>query len=339
MARSGVRRAVVAARAHSTRVAGAQARHPLMADVVGVGPLTVEPHGIDARLVEDDSLTLSQWVRYYDAAHTIDVGDTILVQALGDDEWVALEVIADKVAGPAPPTPPSLTWRGAWSAATAYAVNDAVSYLGSSYRRIVAGTTATAPTADTTNWAVLAAGGRPAVVTAFPGGAAAGDEVYLQNAGMAALTPPLMWHCRFNGTAWMALGCVPWLVEIDAYTTLSAPDRSVTSTTYVALAVAGPVIALPVLGWYHVELSFSAYNNTAGQQMAMSYDIGATAAVDVDSASFQPAVANTDVQRITRSYPKQFASAATLTCKYRVTGGTGVFRGSKTLKVTPVLLG
>lgn len=96
MARPGVRRAVEAAREHSRRVTVANVRHPLMADVVTVSPLTVTPHGVDARLVEGDSLVLSQWVRYYDVLHTIDVGDTVIVQRLGDDEWVAVDVIADK---------------------------------------------------------------------------------------------------------------------------------------------------------------------------------------------------------------------------------------------------
>lgn len=55
--------------------------------------------------------------------------------------------------------PAGLTWQGTWSAATAYVVNNAVTHLGSSYRRKVAGTTATAPAADTTNWELLASKG------------------------------------------------------------------------------------------------------------------------------------------------------------------------------------
>lgn len=57
-----------------------------------------------------------------------------------------------------PPGPAGLTWRGTWASATAYAVNDAVTYNGSSYRRIVAGTTATAPDSDSTNWVYIAQG-------------------------------------------------------------------------------------------------------------------------------------------------------------------------------------
>ena len=54
------------------------------------------------------------------------------------------------------PGAPGLTWRGTWSAATAYAVNDAVTYQGSSYRRLVAGTTGGDPASDAVNWASFA---------------------------------------------------------------------------------------------------------------------------------------------------------------------------------------
>lgn len=54
---------------------------------------------------------------------------------------------------------PGLVHRGAWAAATVYAVNDAVTHLGGTYRRKVAGTTATAPNLDAVNWEVLAAKG------------------------------------------------------------------------------------------------------------------------------------------------------------------------------------
>ena len=47
-----------------------------------------------------------------------------------------------------------INWRGTWSSGTAYAVNDAVAYQGSSYIATAA-STAVAPT-NTANWAVLA---------------------------------------------------------------------------------------------------------------------------------------------------------------------------------------
>lgn len=108
-----------------------------------------------------------------------------------------------KIAGTTPTTPASdptnwevlaargatgaagLTWRGTWAAATAYVVNDAVTHLGSSYRRLVAGTTATAPAADAVNWTLLAQKGAD--------GAGAGDVVGPASADADNLA-------AFNGT-------------------------------------------------------------------------------------------------------------------------------------------
>ena len=61
--------------------------------------------------------------------------------------------------GPIGPTgatgPPGLNWRGSWSASTAYAVNDAVAYGGSSYVGIQPGTSQE-PDASPTFWTLLA---------------------------------------------------------------------------------------------------------------------------------------------------------------------------------------
>ena len=50
-----------------------------------------------------------------------------------------------------------VTWRGPWSAATAYAVHDAVSLGGSSYVAIAPGTNQSPP--DAAYWDMLAAKG------------------------------------------------------------------------------------------------------------------------------------------------------------------------------------
>lgn len=52
-----------------------------------------------------------------------------------------------------------LNWRGVWSPGTAYAVNDAVTQNGSTWRRTVAGTTPAAPSTDPANWELVAAKG------------------------------------------------------------------------------------------------------------------------------------------------------------------------------------
>jgi len=88
--------------------------------------------------------------------------------------------------------PAGLVWRNAWAAGTAYAVNDAVTYNGSSYRRKVAGTTATAPNADATNWELLASKGDTGA-TGATGSAGA--------AGVAAWNPPVAWSPASTYTA------------------------------------------------------------------------------------------------------------------------------------------
>lgn len=63
---------------------------------------------------------------------------------------------------PGPVGPAGLKWRGAWAAATTYAVNDAIGYNGASYFCVVAitGNSGNAnPVSDTTHWALLAAQG------------------------------------------------------------------------------------------------------------------------------------------------------------------------------------
>jgi len=52
-----------------------------------------------------------------------------------------------------------LNARGVWNGATAYVVDDWVTYSGSSYYRKIAGTTGTDPATDTTNWGLLASKG------------------------------------------------------------------------------------------------------------------------------------------------------------------------------------
>ncbi len=54
---------------------------------------------------------------------------------------------------------PGLTWQGAWTSATSYAVNDAVSYGGTSYLSVVAGNLGQRPDLYPTAWSVLAQAG------------------------------------------------------------------------------------------------------------------------------------------------------------------------------------
>jgi hypothetical protein len=178
------------------------------------------------------------------------------------------------------------------------------------------------------------------LVTALPSSPIEGQECHLQTAAMAGYSPPLMWHLRYRATKWCLLGGAPLFAEIDPYVPpLGGPDRTVTSLTYVELAVPLTVV-VPVVGWYDIELGVGGYHSTAGGLAAMSHDIGATAAVDNDGLGWQQAGAS-DVHRVGRSQRKQLTGTAPLTlrAKFRTSTGTATFRGPKTIKATPVLLG
>lgn len=62
-----------------------------------------------------------------------------------------------------PSTVPGITWKGTYSGATAYVVNDGVKFNGSSFRNILAGAgvapSSASPPADNTSWIVVAAKG------------------------------------------------------------------------------------------------------------------------------------------------------------------------------------
>lgn len=98
--------------------------------------------------------------------------------------------------------------QGVWNSATAYVVDDWVTYNGSSYYRKVAGTTATDPATDTTNWGILAqkgADGTGAVsnVTASSpvfssGGATPNITIQVANTSQGGYLTSTDWN-TFNG--------------------------------------------------------------------------------------------------------------------------------------------
>lgn len=142
---------------------GAEARGQHVATITALSPLRLDVADLDLELDAGD-VTLGALTN----SLTLAVGDNLIVVEVDDGEWVAVEALGPVPSGGGPPGPTGatgpqgpagITWRGPWAAATAYVVGDGVSYLGSSYRRLVAGTTAGAPAGDATNWTVLAGKG------------------------------------------------------------------------------------------------------------------------------------------------------------------------------------
>lgn len=164
-------------------------------------------------------------------------------------------------------------------------------------------------------------------LTALPVTATAGDRILLQTAGMAALTVPVIWELRYDGTKWAMLGG-------GAIIALVTTIGSTTNGSYTTLASAGPSLAVPVAGVYDVTLGAAM---TGTQGAVMSYDIGATTAVDADLvASGESATLYTHAT-ITR---RKTLPADTLTAKYKtLSAPTTAFFQDRWMKLEPVRLG
>jgi hypothetical protein len=192
----------------------------------------------------------------------------------------------------------------------------AVSKLAAGSNTNVLTTTAGVPV-----WAAPAAG-IPTPATTLPGSPTAGQLAILVDSTSA---PTWSWLLIYNGTTtkWHYLGGTPGFHEI-------ATAESTSSTTYVALATAGPLFALPVAGDYDVEIgSKFIVNNTIN----MSYDIGGTGAVDADRLT-----ANNNTGQHSRVRRKTGLTAVTLTAKYKVDTGTHTAE-NRWMRVTPVKIG
>ncbi len=202
-------------------------------------------------------------------------------------------------------------WRGAWSAATAYAIGDSVSYydgtVTASYRRKVAGTTAGNPKTDTTNWEIIASGGSvgaPGAVTVYeqpdqPSDTTTGAIWVDTDDTPAAWTPLIpvvtslptspydgqevylladatggvMWHLRFRAAS-------PSTFKWEAISGPSISAAVVTDQSFAANAgyndpaTPGPLITFPRAGDYEYEAQCDMY--VASQSAALTGVLGLT---------------------------------------------------------------
>lgn len=92
-----VQRTARAFRSHSERAVRYHGKDgsPKYADVIDLSPLTVEMHGSNFILAEED-LVLSQWVERYDKDHGIDRGDVLIVHLMEDGDYLASDVVSQK---------------------------------------------------------------------------------------------------------------------------------------------------------------------------------------------------------------------------------------------------
>jgi hypothetical protein len=164
--------------------------------------------------------------------------------------------------------------------------------------------------------------------TTFPSSPVDGDiHVY-----PADLTNGVMWHFMYRSAPndWEFIGGSPLYAEI-------ATAEGTSSTSYVALATAGPSIAIPIAGDYMVEVGFTVTTNSSFSRTGtMSYDIGGTAAVDADGCVSTAAnsLAGQSGYFVRR---KTGLTAVTLTAKYKTHAATDITTFAKRwMKVTPI---
>lgn len=188
--------------------------------------------------------------------------------------------------------------------------------------------------ADGTSWRGMR--GQLDVVTALPSSPSDGQECLFQSAAMA--TAGVMWHLRYRSGAsgsykWEFVGGPPISSEVTT-------NEATSSSTFVALATAGPSVALPLAGDYVVRVGAHMVNSTStSTAILMSYDIGATTAVDADGANLNsPAVASMQAT-LSRSRLKTGLSAVTLTAKYRSSAASAVSFMNRWMEVIPVRVG
>lgn len=146
------------------------------------------------------------------------------------------------------------------------------------------------------------------------------------------------WELSYDGEGeypWKKIGGPPLFAEVTA-------NESRENTAYGALSTAGPSITLPLKGDYDIKVGAKVAAVGGEQTQAhMSYDIGATGAVDADSYSLAGnvyAANTTDGPSGSRLRRKTGLTAVTLTAKYRTTK-KGAFWENRWISADPIRVG
>jgi hypothetical protein len=142
--------------------------------------------------------------------------------------------------------------------------------------------------------------------------------------------PSYQWHFRYNAQStsaykWEFIGGAPAYARVDT-------SEATSSASYVALATAGPSVTVPRAGDYMVTVG----NRTqagAGSVAFHSFDVGATAANDLDAAASHGNAALSNGIKTSRK--NGVAASAAIVSKYKTTGPASTFL-ERWLEVLPV---
>lgn len=174
--------------------------------------------------------------------------------------------------------------------------------------------------------------------TTLPGSPVDGDEAILVD---STTNPSYQWRFRYNGSStssykWEYVGGTPGYAIVTAVG--AGGGESTASDTYTALTTAGPTFTIPRAGDYQISIGFTGGNGNSTCNALMSFDIGATGAVDADKCNATYSASTTSFPSVYRTISKTGMSASTtLTAKYRRDGsaGTGYF-WNRWISVVPV---
>lgn len=169
------------------------------------------------------------------------------------------------------------------------------------------------------------------LVTSLPASPHDGQEIILTDSTTAGT---YHWRLRYvsgrSSNKWVCVGGVGAYQEVET-------SESTSSTSYTALATAGPSFTVPLAGDYLVEIGFESNASTTTENW-MSYAIGATAAADADGISFVVTGGSYlgGLSRVNKQ--SSLAASTALAARYKVTAGTSNFR-KRWMLVTPVAVG
>ena len=176
----------------------------------------------------------------------------------------------------------------------------------------------------------------PPIVATLPTSPSNGQIIVFQTSSM--LTDGVAWLLRYNSSnsssyKWECIGGAPWNKEVTT-------AETTTSTSYAALATAGPSVTVPLAGNYIIQYgSIQDYTVITSNRVARhSIDVGATGAVDVDSvATAHPNITGM-LQTGMRNIRKTCAAGDAIVSKYK-TGADTVRFQARHLSVIPINLG
>lgn len=202
------------------------------------------------------------------------------------------------------PAAGGVDYKGAWDSGTAYIAGDVVNYGGLEWLAVNPGTNQVPGAAVTA-----------AVGTALPASPVDGQEFTLVDSLTA---PTYAWRFRYvasisDAYKWLFVG------GSHGYSVV-ATSESRNANTYGALTTAGPSFTIPRAGIYDITIS-SRIDGVSGSANAggwMSYDIGGTAAVDLDALSLIARSGNTNIfGSAAKTKRKTLAASTALVAKYR----------------------